>query len=312
MKNLSPPHSLRVSHAFRSSIFLFFAIAAGLTSRVFSATIAVPSPPNLFNNLGLWLSAADLAKTLSDGQPVTRWHDMSGHGYDAIFEGRIPQAAALGVGLHQPPVFRTNAPGEFPAVSFNAVDRQTLVLNMAGRALGQTVSSFTAVFVFRPSLQYPPTPAAGLSWTKTRYLFISHLSDYNTRVSVQVVQGTGEVKLHSRPIPGAAMERVSSCSDDPQLVLRDNAWQRLIITVDYQAKVARIFIDGRGMSRALSPTSANAFEGIPSPITGIGSTTFGDWMTCQIAELICFERALNLDEIHSLDAYICGKYHLPQ
>lgn len=296
-------------YAFRSSILLGLVIATCLAPRSFSESTPAPIVPNQLSNLGLWLSAGDLARELADGQPVMRWPDMSGHGYDAVFEEHIPQAG-MTVGLHRPPIFKSKALSGLPAVSFSAVDRQTLVLGMAGRALGQKVNSFTAVFVVRPSLTYPPAPTPDMPWTKRRYLFISHLSDYSTRISVQVMQDTGEVKLLSRPLPGAELERTSSISSDRQLVLRDNTWQRVMVTVDYRTKEARIFIDGTDVRQALSSSSAGAFEDVPSPITGIASTTLGDWLSCQIAEIICYERALRIDEIHALDSYICTKYRL--
>jgi len=279
------------------------------------ALMAMPAPgvaagtPDQLGKIGLWLSAADLVKTLRAGETVNRWPDRSGHGYDAVFEARIPQTGRV-VGLHQPPVLQSvDGP---PAVLFNAVDRQTLVLGMAGRALGQKVSGFTAVFLIRPELAYPPAPSGDMPWTPRRYLFISHLSDYSTRVSVQVIQDTGEVRLLSRPVPGAELQRLSSLAGGPRLVLRDHVWQRLIVTIDYAKKETRLFIDGTGVTQALAPGGAGAFEDVPSPITGIGSTTLGDWINCQVAEIICYERALAPDEIHSVDAYLCGRYHLPR
>lgn len=265
--------------------------------------------PDQPGGAGLWLSAADLAKTLREGETVSRWPDRSGNGYDAVFEARIPQAGRV-VGVHHPPVLRSAA--GFPAVAFNAVDRQTLVLGMAGRALGQKVSGFTAVFLIRPELAYPPAPSGDMPWTPRRYLFISHLSDYSTRVSVQVIQDTGEVRLLSRAVPGAELQRLSSLAGGPRLVLRDHAWQRLIVTVDYARKETRLFIDGTGVTQALAPGGAGVFEDVPSPITGIGSTTLGDWINCQVAEIICYERALEPNEIHGVDAYLCGRYHLPR
>jgi hypothetical protein len=273
-----------------------------------AAAVAGVTPDQL-GNVGLWLSAADLAQTLRDGEAVNRWPDRSGNGYDAVFEARIPQAGRV-VGLHHPPVLQSSA--GVPAVSFKAVDRQTLVLGMAGRALGQKVSGFTAVFLVRPELTYPPAPTADMPWTPRRYLFISHLSDYSTRVSVQVIQDTGEVRLLSRPVPGAELQRLSSFAGGSRLVLRDHAWQRLIVSVDYAKKEARLFIDGAGVTQALAPGGAGAFEDVPSPITGIGSTTLGDWINCHVAEIICYERALGPEEIHSVDAYLCDRYHLPR
>ena len=94
--------------------------------------------------------------------------------------------------MHRPPTFKTNALASHPAVSFNAADRQTLILNRAGHGLGQKIEAFSAVFVVRPVLEYGPAPAPDVGWTKNRYLFITHLSNYDTRVSVDGYHGDGE------------------------------------------------------------------------------------------------------------------------
>lgn len=38
----------------------------------------------------------------------------------------------------------------------------------------------------------------------------------------------------------------------------------------------------------------------------------GDWLTCRIAEMACYDKALTVVEIEALDAYLVGKYHLPK
>src|SRR5207253_2737023 len=79
---------------------------------------------------------------------------------------------------------------------------------------------------------------------------------------------------------------------------------RLMVTVDYKAKQSRIVIDGTVLVRALPRSSLDVFEDVPSPITGIGSNTLDDWLSCQVAELICYQKALEIDELQSLDAYL--------
>ena len=305
MPSSSNSREASIPVARRSRAWICVALGGLALTAMPTAGVAAVTPDQL-GKIGLWLSAADLAKTLREGEMVNRWPDRSGNGYDAVFEARIPQAGRT-VGVHHPPVLRSVA--GLSAVSFNAVDRQTLVLGMAGRALGQKVSGFTAVFLIRPELAYPPAPSGDMPWTPRRYLFISHLSDYSTRVSVQVIQDTGEVRLLSRAVPGAELQRLSSLAGGPRLVLRDHVWQRLVVSVDYGKKETQIFIDGTGVKQALAPAGAGAFEDVPSPITGIGSTTLGDWINSQIAEIICYERALEPDEIHALDAYLCARYH---
>ncbi|MDB6092479.1 MAG: hypothetical protein JWM32_41 [Verrucomicrobia bacterium] len=284
-------------------------VLAGLSTAPFGMRAADPKSPNELGEVGLWLVAADLGKDLSEGQPVSRWADRSPHGYDAVFEACVPQAA-LAVGRHHPPQFKVDGGSGFPAVSFNALDRETLLLGMAGHALGQKVHGFTAVFVLRPLLTYPPPPSPDMPWTKRRYLFISHLSDFSTRFSVQVIEDTGEVKLLTRLKPGEALERFSSTDGPEPKVLKNDAWQRVIVTVDCLKKEAHLVIDGVDRRYALPATSGDTFEDLPSPITGIASTTLGDWLTCQLAEIICYERALTPEETAALDVHLAGKYHL--
>jgi hypothetical protein len=281
-----------------------------------SAWVSIPLPaaavtqPDEIDNLGLWLSAGDLAAGHRDSQVVTLWPDRSGKGHDAIYEGRIPQTS-MRTGLHNPPTFKLNALGGQPAVAFDAANRESLILNRAGHALGQQTSGFTAIFLVRPTLVYGAAPTPDSSWRKNRFLFLTHVSDYNTRISVQIVAGSGEVKLFTRPVP--AQERVtkhSSFAAGEQHALRGDTWHRLMVTVDYKEKVARIVMDGKVLTSALPADSANAFEDVPSPITGIASTTLGDWLTCQLAEMICYQRALTVEELQSLDNYLLDKYRM--
>ncbi len=62
--------------------------------------------------------------------------------------------------------------------------------------------------------------------------------------------------------------------------------------------------------KRVSATSLDVFEDVPSPITGIGSNTLDAWLTCQIAEIICYQKALGIDGVRSLDAYLCQRYGL--
>ena len=286
-----------------------------LTVSIFQlAIIAYPAAgsvqPDQINDLALWLTAGDLSSRHRDGQVVTLWPDRSGKGYDAVFEGRIPQAR-MDTGIHNPPTYKEGALADRPVVAFDADHRQSLILNRAGHALGQQTSGFTAAFLVKPTLVYGPAPAPDAPWTTNRYLFLTHVSNYNTRLSVQIVEDTGEVQLYSRAV--TAQEDGNSNSsfvDGEEHALTDGAWHRLMVTVDYQVKIARIVIDGKVLEFPLPPDTADAFEDIPSPIAGIASTTLGDWLTCQIAEMICYQRALTVDELQAVDRYLTGKYRL--
>lgn len=275
-----------------------------------TASLARGTAPDRIEGLGLWLVAGDLASRHRDGQVVTCWPDRSGNAYDAVYESRIPQAGLV-VGLHNPPTYRAAGPAGKPVVSFKAENRDGLILNRAGHALGQKTPGFTAIFLIRPTLTYGPKPTPESAWTKSRYVFLTHVSDYNTRFSLQIVEGTGEVKVFSRPAPAQVnVTRNSSFTATEQVSVRDGVWQRVMGVVDYRSKVARIVIDGRVIERPLPPDSANLSEDVPSPITGIGSTTLGDWLSCDIAEVLCYNRALTVEELLTVDAYLNEKYRL--
>jgi hypothetical protein len=286
-------------------------LVGGAASVLHGVPAAKATQPNAISDLGLWLLASDLAKGHRDGQRVNRWPDRSGKEYDAVFEKKIPQAG-LEYGLFTPPKFKSNALGKHPAVVFDAADRSTLILNRAGHALGQKISGFSAAFMVKPSLVYGPAPGPDARWAKSRYLFISHVSNYDTRVSVQMMQDTGEVKLASRPQPHQKLTLLSSFADGRNLAITGDAWHRLLVTVDYKAKESRMMLDGTLLTRGLPADSLDMFEDVPSPITGIGSNTLGDWLTCQIAELLCYQKALTVDELQALDAYFRDSYGAAQ
>lgn len=278
--------------------------------------------PEKISGLGLWLDAAALAPLLQEGEAVMRWPDKSGNAYDAVFEARIPQVkfpgspygtipqSKLQVGHHQPPTFRADALAGRPAVSFAASKRQTLVLDFAGHALGQDVPGFSAAFVVRAALDYGPPPAPDVEWSSNRYLFISHLSIYNTRFAVQVESGSGALRVSSRPLPGESITSLPPPRHPPILALEPYAWHRLLVSVDYRRKAMDILLDGTPFHGRLPPESGSKAEDVPSPITGIGSNTLGEWITCDLAELICYEKALGDGEMRNLDRYFQGKYSL--
>ncbi len=301
------PFSIMKTH-FRPRSFVLAVAILPLAVTTGLATAAVQ--PHQINDLALWLIAGDLSPGHKDGQVITLWPDRSGNDYDAVFERRVPQVG-MNTGIHNPPTYKPGALAGQPVVSFDANNRQSLILNRAGHALGQQTSGFTAVFLVNPTLVYGPPPAPDAPWTTNRYLFLTHVSNYNTRVSVQIIEGTGEVQLYSRAVT-AQEDGIDNSSfiENDRHALTGGTWHRLMVTVDYEAKVARIVIDGKVLPYALPSDTANAFEDIPSPITGIASTTLGDWLTCQLAEIICYQRALTVDELQALDSYLGEKYQL--
>ena len=278
-----------------------------------SAPVGQTMQPNQISHLGLWLSASDLAKEYADGRPVTRWPDRSGK-RDGLVVAEQPLVAQRGQLLAA--AYEASRRVEVVTAGQDRVRARMLTLHLRARALrhrktqSARAEDQSAVFLVRPTLVYGPAPAPDVAWSKNRYLFISHVSNYDTRVSVQIVEGTGEVRLLSRPQPKQKIDQNSSFADGRQLALSGDAWHRLMVTVDYKAKQSRIVIDGTVLVRALPRSSLDVFEDVPSPITGIGSNTLDDWLSCQVAELICYQKALEIDELQSLDAYLFEKYGL--
>ena len=86
--------------------------------------------------------------------------------YDAIQTAATPRRLAICVkGLAaQQPDRRDEFLGPAKAAAFDADNRQSLILNRAGHALGQQTSGFTAVFLVRPTLEYGPAPAPDAAW----------------------------------------------------------------------------------------------------------------------------------------------------
>ena len=281
-----------------------------LTFAVLAAATASASAPNQIPDLGLWLSAQELAPTLADGQKVLHWPDKSGKGYDAVYEPRVPQVL-LHTGHHHPPTFKSGALAGRAAVAFDANDRDGLLLNRAAHALGQKISGFTALFLIRPTLVYGPAPAPDVDWRSNRYIFITHVSDYSTRVSLQLKVNTGEITLVTRAEPKLKLEMLSSFAGGHHLAVSGEAWHRIGLTVDYRAKEAKIFLDGQFLVYPLRKDTPAEFEDVPSPIAGLGTDTLGNWLTCQMAEVLCYQRALSQEEIRQVDGYLCATYHLP-
>lgn len=216
------------------------------------------------------------------------------------------------VGLHTAPTFKPDALATHPAVAFDAFKRQTLVLNTPGHALGQSAPGFTAAFVVRASLVYGPPPDPEVEWKPNRYLFISHLSDYSTRFAILVEGGTGHLRVSSRMRPNEALISVPSRADEHPPALRGNTWQRLLVSVDYRQKSVRGLLDGVSFFGRLPQASEDTAEDVPSPIIGIASNTLGEWLTCDLAELACYERGLSGEEMRRLDSYFRAKYAIPK
>ena len=136
-------------------------------------------------NPALWLDASSIATT-GDNGAVLRWPDGSGHGRDAVF---VPFVINWDTGVrfyHQPPTLTPDALNGLPAVSFNALYGQTLLLSAPGLSLDRKALGFTLTFVLRcrqvqpqvgstlPVHHAQPRASAGRGAPRRRYALCGH------------------------------------------------------------------------------------------------------------------------------------------
>ena len=253
----------------------------------------------------LWLDAVAITSTGENGA-VLRWPDGSGHGRDAIF---VPFVINWDTGVrlyHQTPTLMPGAINGLPAVSFNALYGQTLLLSAAGRGLDRKAPGFTLTFVLR-SRQVQPQVGS-------RYLFITHNREHrpgeerragDTRFAVMRYGETGTIRMHVRRAKGAVSEFFEVSSDAGQF--GDMEWGVATFMMDYAANRAAMRYNGREITAQAMPGSGET-EDCDSPITAIASHSEGNYLTCDIAELIAYRQALPEPELAHLEAGLLRKY----
>jgi hypothetical protein len=256
-------------------------------------------------NPALWLDASSIATT-GDNGAVLRWPDLSGHHRDAVF---VPFVINWDTGVrlyHQPPNLTPDAINGLPAVSFNALYGQTLVLSAPGRALDRKALGFTLVFVLRCRQVQPQVGP--------RYLFITHNREHrpgeerragDTRFAIMRYGETGVMRMHVRRAKGAISEFFEVSSDAGQF--GDMEWGVATFVMDYVSNCAAQRYNGREIASQVMPGSGET-EDCDSPITAIASHSEGNYLTCDIAELIAYRQALAEPELARLEAGLLRKY----
>jgi hypothetical protein len=258
-------------------------------------------------NPALWLDAASIATTGENGA-VLRWPDRSGHGRDAIF---VPFVINWDTGVrlyHQPPTLTPDAINGLPAVSFNALYGQTLVLSASGRALDRKALGFTLTFILRCRQVQPQVGS--------RYLFITHNREHrlgeerragDTRFAVMRYGEAGVMRMHVRRAKGAISEFLEAPSDAGQF--GDMEWGVATFVMDYAGNRAAMRYNGREIAAQVMPGSG-ATDDCDSPITAIASHSEGNYLTCDIAELIVYRQALPELGVADLEAGLLRKYNI--
>jgi hypothetical protein len=256
-------------------------------------------------NPALWLDASSIATTCDNGA-VLRWPDGSGYGRDAVF---VPFVINWDTGVrfyHQPPTLTPGALNGLPAVSFNALYGQTLLLSAPGLSLDRKALGFTLTFVMRCRQVQPQVG--------TRYLFITHNREHrlgeerragDTRFAVMRYGETGVMRMHVRRAKGAISEFFEVPSDTGQF--GDMKWAVATFVMDYAANSAQQRYNGRLIAAQVMP-GAGETDDCDSPITAIASHSEGAYLTCDIAELIAYRQALSEPELARLEAGLLRKY----
>ena len=258
-------------------------------------------------NPALWLDASSIATT-GDNGAVLRWPDGSGHHRDAIF---VPFVINWDTGVrlaHQPPTLVPAALNGLPAVSFNALYGQTLVLSAPGLSLDRKTTGFTITFVLRCRQVQPQTGS--------RYLFITHNREHqpgeerrggDTRFGVMRYGDTGVMRMHVRRGKGAVSEFLEAPCEPGQF--GDMEWGVATFMADYAANYAAQRYNGRLIASLAMPGSGET-EDCDSAITGIASHTEGNYLTCDIAEIVAYRQALTGSELTCLESGLLHKYGL--
>jgi len=253
----------------------------------------------------LWLDAGAITST-GENSAVLRWPDGSGHQRDAVF---VPFVINWDTGVrlyHQPPTLTPDAINGLPAVSFNALYGQTLLLSAPGLALDRKTVGFTLTLVLR-SRQVQPQVG-------TKYLFITHNREHrpgeerragDTRFAVMRYGDTGVMRMHVRRAKGAISEFFEVASEPGQF--GDMEWALATFVMDYAANRAAMRYNGREIAAQAMP-GAGETEDCDSPITAIASHSEGNYLTCDIAELIAYRQALAGPEVARLEAGLLRKY----
>ena len=253
----------------------------------------------------VWLDASAITAT-GENDAVLRWPDRSGHRRDAVY---VPFVINWDTGVrlyHQPPTLNPNAINGLPAVSFNALFGQTLLLTEAGGALDRKVVGFTALFVARSRLIQPQVGAKYLLITHNREDHFGEKREAgNTRFAVMRNGESGAMRMHVRrgkKEPSGIFEVEAEAGQ-----FGDMEWGVSTFIMDYAMNSAAMRTNAREIASQEMPGSGET-EDFDSPIIAIASTSEGNYLTCDIAEITCFPRLLADDELVELEAVLLHKY----
>lgn len=280
--NYTHPLDGATVHMFHSGLWGGWSFAVGSVSfpnvsRVAEPERAPSAAPSLPSGLRLWLRADDLA--LADGADVTAWPDASGVGSGAT------AASASGVA----PTFNATCFGGMPCVHF---DGSSALANKTAAFAGEDLSVFA---VMRDT------------GTLTAYgsgIFFLRGSEvgFGSKVTVAVPQADDD------PAPVGSNVRVMMLdwSGSPADPGHRSLSKPSLLGATYSQQGITAFVDGcLELSAPPRVASGAGFE------VGSRNLEMGRYFVGDVAEILVFDRALNVTERAAVNAYLWAKWSLP-
>jgi hypothetical protein len=174
-----------------------------------------------------------------------------------------------------------------------------MTLNQRGRALDKDLSSFTAVIMLRTELTL-----------EAQYVFVTHTPDANVRFAI-TRSGPVTTSVRSRPDDvDANGDFMPHPPGYPANTIFD--WGNHCCAANYASKGVCQYRNGEELIRStMPPNTPSKVAAISSSVVAIGSTTCGNFMRGDIAEIFCFRRELSTEELHSWHDYPGAKYQIP-
>ena len=239
---------------------------------------AAEAAPPLPSGLHLWLRADDLA--IASGADVTSWPDASGSGSDAT------AASASGIA----PTFNASCFGDMPCVHFNG---SSALANMTAAFSSDEMSVFAVMRDTGTLTDY----GSGIFFVRGSEVGIG------SKVTVAEPQNDDDPAPVGSNVRVMMLDWGGSPADPGHRTLSKPSL--LSATFSQSAGISG-FVDGcLELSAPPHVASGAGFE------VGSRNLEMGRYLVGDVAELLVFERALNLTERNAVDAYLREKWSLP-
>jgi hypothetical protein len=254
----------------------------------FSA-FGIPSPLS-FPDCQLWLDASQIAG-LADGDPVVSWNDLSGNAYHAA------QATAS-----KQPTYKTSIVNSLSVVRFTeAVAPQYLELSGAALGLFRNIAGFTVAGVYA-------------NITLNHEWVFTASDSTSTAIRRAAILGRNIVGFIASRTDGAEKDVAEVTVSDPTLTGVIVGAVAFIAAVDFVGRNILVGASARYTSDAAGSDSLFTDTAGLTPDTAslailVGGTSGGaNGLTGDIAELIVYDRVLNLRERRLLLEYLSEKW----